>query len=96
MKPDLYTKIVLTVIAVLLAVAVLRPLVNTEITVSAQGPLSSMQMSVGETPNSTDYIFWVGKTGDGWRYNNPNTAANNLVLEDHWRIEKMGDKLAKK
>jgi hypothetical protein len=47
MKPDLYTKAVLTVIAVLLAVIVLKPLVGPNALASAQRSFNTARNSRG-------------------------------------------------
>jgi hypothetical protein len=48
MKPDLYTKAVLTVIAVLLAVIALKPLVSPNILSNAQRSLNTARNSRGK------------------------------------------------
>ena len=53
MKPDLYTKSVLTVIAVLLAVIVLKPLVGPNTIASAQRALNTARNSRGAV-----YVLW--------------------------------------
>jgi hypothetical protein len=55
MKPDLYTKAILTVIALLLAVIVFRPLVSPDISASAQqGSFAGVQMAA--TGNSLEFL----------------------------------------
>jgi hypothetical protein len=53
MKPDLYTKAVLTIIAVLLAVIVLKPLVGPNAIASGQRALNTARNSRGAA-----YVLW--------------------------------------
>jgi hypothetical protein len=54
MKPDLYTKVVLTVIAVLLAVIAFRPLVGPDTLASAQRTFNKVRNSRGKVS-----ILWA-------------------------------------
>ena len=45
MKPDLYTKAVLTVIAIMLSVIASKPIFNPDTTASAQTAFAGMQMT---------------------------------------------------
>jgi hypothetical protein len=65
MRIDLYTKIILTVIALLLAVIALTPFVQPQ-PAMAQGSFNGVQMMSGE-PNHL--LFFNIRTGDIWRYN---------------------------
>ena len=78
MRIDLYTKGVLTVIAVLLAVIAFRPYVSPDAVVQAQGPFAGVQYSSVEGfPTLFD-----SRTGEVWGYFNGRV--------DHTRIAKLG------
>lgn len=63
MRIDTYTKTVLTAIAVLLAAAVLRPILQPS-PASAQTPLSGVQFM----PASSSFNAFDAKSGDVWLY----------------------------
>jgi hypothetical protein len=63
MRTDLYTKTILTIIALLLAVIVLKPFVTPSIA-NAQTSLNGIQVSFG----GTGLWFFDTKTGDIWVY----------------------------
>jgi hypothetical protein len=63
MRIDLYTKLVLTVIAGLLGVIALRPYVGPEV-VQAQGSFSGVQF----TGDANSGSFFDSKTGEVWTY----------------------------
>jgi hypothetical protein len=78
MRIDWYTKGVLTVIAVLLAVIAFRPYVSPDAVVQAQGGFVAVQMSDGS--------FFDTKTGDLWNY-----AINGYDKPAvHFRLTKLG------
>ena len=64
MRIDLYTKTILTVIALLLAVIALKPVLQPQ-PVMAQGNLSGVQFAIG---GDHGYWFFDTKTGDIWEY----------------------------
>jgi hypothetical protein len=65
MKLDLYTKGILTVIALLLAVIVVKPLVSPDITARAQqGSLAGVQMAVA----GSSLVFLDPRAGEVWEY----------------------------
>jgi len=65
MKPDLYTKAVLTVIALMLAVIACKTVITPETTASAQGRLAGVQVS-----GAAQFGVWAFDTGSGelWFY----------------------------
>ena len=88
MKPDLYTKAVLTVVAIMLAVIVFR-LPNGEVTVKAQAP-TGLQFSY--TPEGP--AFFDPATGDIWRYTDTQRANDNGgELIRHYRLIQPGQPL---
>jgi hypothetical protein len=64
MKPDRYTKIVLTVIAFMLIVIACKSVVSPERTAQAQGPLANVQYS----GPGVGYTFFDTHTGELWFY----------------------------
>jgi hypothetical protein len=82
MKPDLYTKAVLTVIAFMLVMIGFREFVNPTTTVSAEGPFSGVQFS-GDTDTFT---LFDSRTGDIWSYN----LGTEKPYVDHTRIPAPG------
>jgi len=86
MRPDIYTKTVLTVIAAMLAVIACRPLISPETTVSAQGPFAGVLFSgVGGS-----YSFFDTRTGDLWTYSYEMPKARTYV----GKVTKLGQPLA--
>ena len=83
MRIDLYTKGVLTVIAVLLAVIAFRPYVSPDAVVQAQGSFAGVQFT------GTWISFFDAKTGEIWNYN---TYGG---LEHKYRLNKLGAPLVK-
>jgi len=67
MKPDFYTKAVLTVIALMLAVIACKPLFSPETIVSAQGSFAGVQFT--HNPTGSD-LYFFGSSGESvgnWR-----------------------------
>ena len=78
MRIDWYTKGVLTVVAVLLAVIAFRPYVSPDTVVQAQGPFTGVQFTGGP---SGYYSFFDTRTGDVYSY-----FANG---DPHFRLTKL-------
>jgi hypothetical protein len=66
MKPDLYTKFVLTIIALLLLLIACNQYINPVTTASAQGPFAGVQVYF-DTAGS-GFIALDTRTGDYWEY----------------------------
>ena len=83
MKPDLYTKALLTVIAIMLSVIALRPMVSPEATAQAQGSFAGL---IPAGP----YAFFDTRTGDLWdyTYHGENTAKQLDVW--HYKMTRPG------
>jgi hypothetical protein len=83
MRIDLYTKTILTLIALLLAVIALKPIVQPQPTI-AQGNLSSIQFSGARIG------FWAfdTRTGDVWIYNTQTGGCDG-----HFKITQLGKAL---
>ena len=84
MRIDLYTKVVLTVIMLLLGVIAIRPLVHPDTTASAQGPFAGVQFA-----SYGGYTFFDSRTGDIWLYNSPDIPG----APSHLRLTKFGQPL---
>ncbi|MGB8260964.1 MAG: hypothetical protein WCE75_11460 [Terracidiphilus sp.] len=84
MKPDLYTKAVLTVIAFMLVLIGCRDYVNPPTTVKAEGPFAGVQFS---TSQGEDYFFDT-RTGDVWQYHE---AEGQYKVFTHAKLSKLGD-----
>jgi hypothetical protein len=85
MKPDVYTKAVLTVIALLLAVIAFKPLISPETTASAQGQFAGVQFNGGLA--SDDIGFFDPRSGEIWGY-------SGGELWSKRRLTKLGQPLA--
>jgi hypothetical protein len=83
MRIDLYTKIILTVIALLLAVIALTPLVQPQ-PAMAQGSFSGVQFAGGSLS------FFDTRTGDIWQYG----YAYGEVM-GHFKVIQLGKPLVK-
>ena len=85
MRIDWYTKGVLTVIAVLLAVIALRPYVSPGAVAHAQGSLAGVQIWYGDVASPK---FFDARTGDVWGY-------STGKLESKYRLTGVGAPLVK-
>jgi hypothetical protein len=81
MKPDIYTKAVLTVIAIMLAVIACKPLISPDTTASAQGSFAGIQYAGGGQ-------FFDTRTGEIWVY-----TAEQLIVKQ--RLAKLGQPLVR-
>jgi hypothetical protein len=87
MKPDLYTKAVLTVIAFMLVLIGCHQYTSPATTVQAEGPFAGVQYSdSGGNPT-----FFDPKTGEVWFYSMPLQDGTAYVVR-HWRIPKLGER----
>ena len=84
MRPDLYTKALLTVIALLLLMIACNQYVSPATTASAQGPFAGLQYA---GPNSIS--FFDARTGEIWTYDSDGSVG------PHFRLTKLGQPLAK-
>jgi hypothetical protein len=80
MRIDLYTKTILTLIALLLAVIVLRPIIQPTPAL-AQANMSVLQFS----QSGGMFYFFDPRSGDVWEYN---TLTSNGIK--HFKLEKLG------
>jgi len=64
MKPDLYAKTVLTVIALAFVMIACNQLVNPATAAQAQGPFAGVQFSGG----TWSFVLFDSRTGDIWQY----------------------------
>jgi hypothetical protein len=78
MKPDLYTKAVLTVIALALTVIACNQYVNPRLTANAQAGFSGVQFSWAGGPE-----FFDTRTGEVWQY-------DHLQLNGPWVGRRVG------
>jgi hypothetical protein len=76
MRIDRYSKVVLTVIALLLGLIVCRQYGSPE-TVAAQGSLIGVQMAV--TP--LGYTFFDTRSGEVWEYSGANLHAKHRMIK---------------
>jgi hypothetical protein len=83
MRIDLYTKTVLTVIALLLAVIALKPVLQPQ-AVMAQGNLSGVQFAPDMSGGSW---FFDTHTGDIWHY-------SGSEVDRHRKVTQLGKNLA--
>ncbi len=86
MKSDIYTKAVLTLIAVALCAIACKPFVSPEITVKAQ---SSSFAGVQMAQAGLEISFFDTKNGEVWHYGFDRDA-KTFVLVDKIRLVKLG------
>src|ERR1035441_2424126 len=79
MRIDLYTKTILTLIALLLAVFTLQPIFHPQ-AVMAQGNFSGIQFSY----SGGNHAFFNGNTGDVWEYGDHGDFRN------HYKVHEFG------
>jgi hypothetical protein len=83
MKPDLYTKVVLTVIALMLTVIACKTVISPGTTANAQGPFAGVQYAGrGE--------FFDSRTGEIWIYGSFGGVGDPNALEAKLRLTKLG------
>ena len=82
MRIDVYTKAVLTAIAVMLAVIALQPFIHPQIIARAEGSFAGLEF-IGDA-------FFDTRTGDVWWYNTDSGA-----VSDHFRMIKPGQALVR-
>jgi hypothetical protein len=89
MKPDLYTKIVLTVIALMLTVIAFKTALGRETTASAQGAFAGVQSGANKEffDTGTGELFSYGVTYDD------HGVAHEGQLTQKARLVKLGDPL---
>lgn len=86
MRPDIYTKAVLTVIAIMLTVIACNQYVSPAATAQAQGPLAGVQFS-GYGLNFNAYDT---RTGDVWRYADDSLNHKNVTVKYLGKLTKLG------
>jgi hypothetical protein len=79
MRIDLYTKTILTLIALLLAVIVLKPILEPQAAM-AQGNYGSLQFSY----SGGNHAFFDTRSGDVWEY------GDNGQFRQHYKIQELG------
>jgi hypothetical protein len=87
MKPDLYTKSVLTVIALMLAVVACNQYVSPRATVEAQGTLAGVQIA------GAQFGFWAldTRSGDLWYYSpTDGTDSGTLKVKPYGKFARLG------
>jgi hypothetical protein len=84
MKPDLYTKAVLTVIAFMLVMIGCRQYVSPVTAVHAEGPFAGVQ-----TTGSLD--FFDTRTGEVYSYSGRTNDGKSVPLLVKFRVTKLGE-----
>jgi hypothetical protein len=79
MRIDLYTKTILTLIALLLAVIVLKPIFQPQDAMAA-GNFASLQFSY----SGGNHAFFDARSGDVWEY------GDNGHFKQHYKIHELG------
>jgi hypothetical protein len=79
MRIDLYTKTILTLIALLLAVLVLRPILQPQAAL-AEGAFAGIQFSY----SGGNHAFFNTNTGDVWEYGDTGHFRN------HYKVRELG------
>jgi hypothetical protein len=81
MKPDFYTKAVLTVIAVMLTVIAVKPMLDPDSTVRAQAPQPSfVGVQYSHWTEGND-VYFDSRTGDKWEYVGGDLLSHNRVTK---------------
>lgn len=79
MRIDLYTKTILTLVALLLAVSVLKPILQPQAAM-ADGRYSSVQFSY----SGGNHAFFDTRSGDVWEY------GDNGHFRNHYKVREFG------
>jgi hypothetical protein len=80
MRVDLYTKTILTVIALLLAVIVLKPIFQPQATMADDRDYSRVQFSY----SGGNHAFFDSRSGDVWEY------GSNGQFHQHYKVHEFG------
>jgi len=80
MRIDLYTKMILTLVALLLAVSVLKPILQPQQAAMADGRFSSIQFSY----SGGNHAFFDTRSGDVWEY------GDNGHFKQHYKVHELG------
>jgi hypothetical protein len=86
MKPDIYSKAVLTIIALALVLIACNQYVHPATTASAQAQFAGVQYVV-------DHVFFDTRTGEIWTYFGPNNDAWSNKPMEKARLVKLGQPL---
>ena len=90
MKPDIYTKAVLTVIAIMVTVIAGKPLVSPDTTASAQ----SAQFAGIQFGSAVGVLyFFDSHSGEIWAYNGYTGVSETGKLDEKYRLTKLGQPL---
>jgi hypothetical protein len=89
MKPDLYTKAVLTVIAFMLVMIGCRQYISPTTTVKAERAFSNLSFSANNGP----YIFFDTRTGELWEYTGLDSGSGAGVLRAKFKMAQIGQRL---
>ena len=84
MKPDLYTKAVLTVIAFMLVMIGCHQYISPATTVKAEGPSAGVQFSY----YAGEFVVYDNRTGDFWTYM---AGSHGFVVTEHAKVPKLGE-----
>ena len=79
MRIDLYTKTILTLVALLLAVIVMKPILQPQAAM-ADGPYGSIQFSY----SGGNHAFFDTRSGDVWEY------GDNGHFKQHYKVHEFG------
>ena len=79
MRIDFYTKTILTLVALLLAVNVLKPIFQPQAAM-ADGPYSNVQFSY----SGGTHAFFDTRSGDVWEY------GDNGHFKEHYKVHELG------
>jgi len=86
MKPDIYTKAVLTIIAIMLTVIVCKPIISPDTTARADGPFSEVEFGV----LNGVLVFFDTRTGDIYNYADPKPGE---TVYKHAKLAQLGQPL---
>ena len=79
MRIDLYTKAILTIVALLLAVIVMKPILQPQSALAA-GSFAGIQFGY----SGGNHAFFDGSTGDVWEY------GDNGQFRQHYKVHELG------
>jgi hypothetical protein len=79
MRIDIYTKAILTIIAVFLAVIALKPILQPQVAM-AEGAFAGVQFSY----SGGNHAFFDARSGDVWEY------GDNGHFRTHYKVHELG------
>jgi hypothetical protein len=91
MRTDTYTKVMLTIIALMLTLIACKTVVSPDKSASAEGPAAGLQLLT--KPGAL--VFFDNRTSEVWFYYDDFSSTEGGKLEGTWKLTKLGEPLVR-